>query len=153
MWNHQNPYTLNQDCRTINWYNHFGKLKVSSCKVWTNLEYSINSILLQGLHLAGMYVCMYIDQNTCTRIFKGFPGGSVVKNPPALEGDTGSTLIWEDPTCRRTTKPVCHNYWACALEPRSRDCWAHIPWLLKPEHPRAHAPQQERPPQAEVCAS
>ena len=23
-------------------------------------------------------------------------------------------LVWEDPTCRRATGPVSHNYWACA---------------------------------------
>ena len=38
-----------------------------------------------------------------------FPGGSVVKNPPANAGDTVRSLIWEDPTCSGTTKPV-HNY-------------------------------------------
>ena len=27
----------------------------------------------------------------------GFPGGSVVKNPPANAGDVGSSLGWEDP--------------------------------------------------------
>ena len=27
----------------------------------------------------------------------GFPGGSVVKNPPASAGETGSVLGWEDP--------------------------------------------------------
>ena len=26
------------------------------------------------------------------------------------------SLVWEDPSCHRTTKPVCHNYWACAPE-------------------------------------
>ena len=26
-------------------------------------------------------------------------------------------LVQEGPTCRRATKPVSHNYWACALEP------------------------------------
>ena len=34
-------------------------------------------------------------------------------------------LVWEDPTCRGATRPVSHNYWACA----SGAC----------------APQQERP--------
>ena len=29
----------------------------------------------------------------------------------------GQSLIWEDPTCHRASKPVHHNYWACALEP------------------------------------
>ena len=23
-------------------------------------------------------------------------------------------LVWEDPTCHRATRPVSHNYWACA---------------------------------------
>ena len=32
------------------------------------------------------------------------------------------SLIREDPTCRRATKPMCHNYWVCALEPRSFNC-------------------------------
>ena len=30
-------------------------------------------------------------------------------------------LIWEDPTCRGATKPVRHNYGACALEPASHN--------------------------------
>ena len=28
-------------------------------------------------------------------------------------------LVQEDPTCRRATKPMYHNYWSCALEPTS----------------------------------
>ena len=39
-----------------------------------------------------------------------FPGGAVVKNPPANAGDTGSSPGLEDPTCRRATKPMRHNY-------------------------------------------
>ena len=41
-------------------------------------------------------------------------------------------LVWEDPTCCRATKPVHHNYWACALEPMSHNYWARAPHLLKP---------------------
>ena len=41
-------------------------------------------------------------------------------------------LVWEDPTCRRATRPVSHNYQACA----SGAC----------------APQQERPRQWEARA-
>ena len=40
----------------------------------------------------------------------GFPGGTVVKNPPANAGDTGPSPGPEDPTCHGATKPVCHNY-------------------------------------------
>ena len=39
---------------------------------------------------------------------EGFPGGPVVKNPPANAGDMVRSLIWEDLTCRRATKPVLH---------------------------------------------
>ena len=41
---------------------------------------------------------------------QGFPGGSVVKNPPANAGDMVRSLIWEDPTCLGATKPVCRDY-------------------------------------------
>ena len=37
------------------------------------------------------------------------------------------SLIQEDPTCCRTTKPVRHNYWACAPEPGSGNYWACAP--------------------------
>ena len=33
------------------------------------------------------------------------------------------SLVWEDLTCRRATKPVRHNCWACALEPASHNYW------------------------------
>ena len=42
-----------------------------------------------------------------------------------LQGTRVRALVWEDPTCRGATRPVSHNYWACA----SGAC----------------APQQERP--------
>ena len=43
-------------------------------------------------------------------LFVGFPGGAVVKNPPANAGDMVRTLVQEDPTCRGATKPVRRNY-------------------------------------------
>ena len=66
-----------------------------------------------------------------------FPGGAVVKNPPADARDTVLALVREDPTCRGAAKPVRHNYWACALEP-----WATT---TEASAPRARAPQQEKP--------
>ena len=42
-----------------------------------------------------------------------------------IQGTWVRALVWEDPTCRGATRPVSHNYWACA----SGAC----------------APQQERP--------
>ena len=63
---------------------------------------------------------------------RDFPGGTVVKNSPANAGDTVLSLVWEDPTCHKASKPASHNYWA--------------------RTPRAHAPQQEKPSQWEAQA-
>ena len=48
---------------------------------------------------------------------------------PPMQG----TQVREDPTCRGATKPMCHNYRACALEPASHNYWDHEPQLLKLE--------------------
>ena len=32
-----------------------------------------------------------------------------------MQGTRVPALAWEDPTCRRATRPVSHNYWACAF--------------------------------------
>ena len=69
-----------------------------------------------------------------------------------MQGTQVWALVWEDPTCRGVTKPVRHNYWACTLEPASHSFWAHMLQLLNPAHHRAHAPQQEKPPQWEARA-
>ena len=48
-----------------------------------------------------------------------------------MKGTWVWALVQEDPTCRGATKPVHHDYWACALEPASHNYWAHAPRLLK----------------------
>ena len=50
------------------------------------------------------------------------------------------SLIQEDPKCCRTAKARPVNY------------GAHVPQILKLKCSRAHAPQQEKPPQWETCA-
>ena len=42
-----------------------------------------------------------------------------------VQGTWVRALVQEDPMCRRATKPVCHNYWACALEPVLRNKRSH----------------------------
>ena len=37
------------------------------------------------------------------------------------QGTRVRTLLREDPTCRRATKPVHHDCWICALEPVSHN--------------------------------
>ena len=39
-----------------------------------------------------------------------FPGGALVKNPPANARTRVRALVPEDPTCHGATKPVHHNY-------------------------------------------
>ena len=54
------------------------------------------------------------------------------------------SLVREDSTCLRSTKPVYHSYWASTLEPGNRKYWAHHPQPLKPACPRVRAPAATR---------
>ena len=58
---------------------------------------------------------------------RGFPGGSVVKNPPAIVGDM--SLIPDPGRSIRcgATKPMHHNYLASALEPGTATTEAPVP--------------------------
>ena len=49
-----------------------------------------------------------------------------------MQGTRVPSLVREDPTRRGATKPMRHNYWACALEPPSHNYLACVPQLLKP---------------------
>ena len=63
----------------------------------------------------------------------------------AVQGIPVPSLVQENPTCHRATKAACHNYWLCSRA-WSRNS-AYALQLLKPQHPRAPAPQQEKPSQ------
>ena len=69
-----------------------------------------------------------------------------------MQGTRVRALVREDPTCRGATKPVSHNYWACALEPVSHNYWAHHATTTEAHAARAHTLQQEKPPQWEARA-
>ena len=56
----------------------------------------------------------------------GFPGGSVVKNPPANVGDISLIPGPGRSICYGATKPMHHNYLACALEPRTATTETHM---------------------------
>ena len=79
----------------------------------------------------------------------GFPGDSVVEGLPANAGDTGLSMIQEDPTCHRATKP-----WATTIGPMLESLKPHLhsprAWNYWACAPRAHAPQQEKPPHWEA---
>ena len=69
-----------------------------------------------------------------------FPGGPLVRKPPAYAGTRVRSLVWEDPTCGGATKARVPQL----LSLHSR---AHWPQLPKPVCPRAHGPQREKPQQ------
>ena len=68
-----------------------------------------------------------------------------------IQGTWVWALVQEDPTCHGATKHMCHNYWACALEPTSHNCGARVPQLLKPVHLEPVLDSKEKPPQWEAC--
>ena len=72
-----------------------------------------------------------------------FPGGSVMKNPAANAGDLVST-----PDPGRPHMPQSN--WASAPQLLGLCSGVPEPQPLRPEHPRACAPKQERPPQWEA---
>ena len=39
-----------------------------------------------------------------------YPGGTMNNNPTVNARDMGLTLVWEDSTCHRATKPLGHNH-------------------------------------------
>ena len=65
-----------------------------------------------------------------------YPDGSVVKNLLPMQKTWVQSQIQEDTTCHSTTKPVCHNYWACGSR-----AWELQ--LLKPSLPTICAPRRE----------
>ena len=78
-----------------------------------------------------------------------------------MQGTGVRALVQEDPTCRRTTKPMRHNYWAYALDPASHNYWsprattieARVPQLLKPTRlgPMLHNKRSHRDEKAAHC--
>ena len=52
-----------------------------------------------------------------------------------MHGMWVQSLLWEDSTGRKATKPVCNNYWSPnALGPKSHNYWAWVLQPLKPVH-------------------
>ena len=49
-----------------------------------------------------------------------------------MQGTRVQSLVREDSTCRRATRPVCRLYWDGALEPASHNHQAYVLQLLKP---------------------
>ena len=55
---------------------------------------------------------------------RGFLVAQWLRNCLPMQETRVQSLVWEDPTRLRATKPVSHNCWACALGPRNGNYWA-----------------------------
>ena len=53
----------------------------------------------------------------------GFSGGSVLN---AMQEAQVWSLAQENHICHGVAKPMCHNYWAYALEARNCNYWAYV---------------------------
>ena len=113
--------------------------------------------LLWNLYLVKYSYKIHFRKNLLLKYFEGFLGAQWLRICLPVQGPRVQSLICEDPACCRAAKPVHHNYWSCALEPMSHNYWAYEPQLRIPRAttteahaPRAHALQQEKPPQWEA---
>ena len=85
-----------------------------------------------------------LQPNTKRPLKKWAKGAYLVLSGKGQETQVRS-LIQEDATCHRTTKPMHCNYWACALKPVSHTTETHTPQLEKPSQWEAHAIIREQP--------
>ena len=84
--------------------------------------------------------------------FRDFPRGAVVKNPPANAGDKGSNTgprRSQMPRSNEARAPQLLSLHSRAREPQPLSSRAAT---TEARVPRAHALQQEKPPQGEACA-
>ena len=60
-----------------------------------------------------------------------------------VQGTQVQTPVQEDSTCCEATKPICPNYWACALEPERCNYWS--PRTLEPMVHNKRSHHHEKP--------
>ena len=70
----------------------------------------------------------------CLKKSSDAPGGIVDKRTRL------QSLVWEDSTCCRATKPVHPDYWVCHLEPGAVTTEAQTPGAHAPQHTVGSSP-------------
>ena len=142
----------------------WGKLSPASLKIRSSFNlricFSKNDVLLSHRNVlwkVGNLICLWRNNlgfRNGLWDFKRSWGTSLVAQwlriCLPMPGTRVRALVREDPTCRRATKPMHHNYWACALEPVCHNYWSLCATTTETCTPRARAPQQEKPPQWEA---
>ena len=117
---------LNIDGRRGNNVRWWQVLKMLSSKLLITLNCSFNC-LLYGLAIVS-WTFFSCNKLITEEYLKSMEGASLVAQwlriCLPMQGTQVPSLAQEDPTCRGATKPVCHNYWACALESTSHNYWS-----------------------------
>ena len=67
-----------------------------------------------------LYVCVYTYIHIYIYVYSGFPGGSVVKNPPANAGDMGSIPVLGRPPEEGNDNPL---QYSCLGSRMDRGAW------------------------------
>ena len=131
---------INWKCRSFSSRNRkCWQIHTVSCKIYQVTSLFLLCEDLQKLTYMSAYWLvnfMNCQSHWALRFLKLRTKSSLVaqwlRNRLPMQRTRVKALVWEDPACCGTTKPVRHNYWACALEPVSHNYWARTPQLLKP---------------------
>ena len=96
-------------------------------------------------HKVNASVSVVTEQGMCCkREFRGFPGGSVVKNPHT-NAETGvRSLIQKDSRCHGATQPIGHNYWASGARAQEQ-LSSLLATTTETRCPQACASEQKKP--------
>ena len=82
------------------------------CPWLLSFTHTVNSIFLTSLHLGilSLFVLLLHKNKNCWASLVA----QRLRICLPMQGTRVRALVWEDPACRGTTRPVSHNYWACA---------------------------------------
>ena len=97
-------------------------------------------------HKVNASVSVVTEQGMCCKWeFRGFPGGSVVKNLHT-NAETGvQSLIQKDSRCHGATQPIGHNYWASGARAQEPQLSSLLATTTEARCPQACASQQKKP--------
>ena len=108
---------------------------LQSSRVWSLfwlLKWSIISACVSQILCQENIVLIFFKENIGVSLVAPW---SIVRL--SVQETQVQSMVGDDPTCHGATKPMYHNYWACAPEPGNCNCWAAchscragVPWSL-----------------------
>ena len=112
-------------CHCSKWF-HILSLILLICRPGKLIDFTARRIAVVKL-VHTCQILMIVPANICINKFLGTSlVAQWLRILLSMKGTWVQALVREDPTCHGATKPVCHNYWACALEPASHNHWSPL---------------------------